>query len=103
MNEINSKISETLKGSIWIHKENETKYIKQNELDRHLNDGWKLGINHSISYKECSEKAKELEIKSISEWRKMLKNLTYHIIQMSNTKKNGLIGDDFLQKKNRDN
>ena len=73
MNEINSKISETLKGSIWIHKENEIKYIKQNELDCFLQIGWKLGIK-DYSYNFCKDFAKKNKIKSAASWKKIAKS-----------------------------
>ena len=98
MNEINSKISETLKGSIWVHKENEIRFIKQNELDNFLQKGWKLGINHSISYKECSDKAKELGINSLSEWRKNAKKFNLPYNPDRKYKKEWTNWYDFLQK-----
>jgi hypothetical protein len=79
MNLINSKISETLKGSIWIFKENETKYIKQNEIDIFLQNGWKLG-RKNYSYDFCHEFAIKNKITSAKSWKNIAKlnNLPYN-------------------------
>lgn len=70
MDEIKSKISETLSGSRWVNKNNITKYIKKEEYDIYISDGWSDGIKHNITYKECEKIANENNIKSASEWFK---------------------------------
>jgi len=72
MNQINSKISETLKGSIWVHKEAEAKYIKKNELDNYLKNSWKLG-RKNCSYSFCHEFAVKNKITSASSWKSIAK------------------------------
>lgn len=41
--EWNKHVSEALKNKKWIHKNNELKYVKLEELNSYLQQGWKLG------------------------------------------------------------
>ena len=78
-NTIKEKISNTLKGSLWVNKYGLTKYIKKEELNDYTIDGWKEGIK-DYSYDECSNMARQLNLNSIKEWRKSAKenNLPYN-------------------------
>lgn len=41
--ETKKKISEAFKGRTWINKNNKSKFVKRDELDSYLKDGWNLG------------------------------------------------------------
>ena len=71
-NTIKEKISNTLKGNLWINKDELTKYIKKDELNFYINDGWQQG-KKNYSYYECQEFAKENNIKNAKEWYKTAK------------------------------
>ena len=70
MDDIKSKISETLLGSKWVNKNGISKYIKKEEYDDYLKNGWFDGFNHTISYEECRKIAIENNIKSANDWYK---------------------------------
>ena len=70
MLEISSKISDTLKGSTWINKDGEKKYVKPADLEHYLLEGWQLGMR-KYSYKECEDFAKKNNINSCKEWVKL--------------------------------
>jgi hypothetical protein len=70
LSNIKSKISDTLSGSRWINKDNISKYIKKEEYEFYIKDGWSDGIKHNISYQECKKIANDNNIKSASDWFK---------------------------------
>jgi hypothetical protein len=70
MNEIKNKISKTLLGSKWVNKDGLIKYIKNEEYEDYLKNGWSVGIKHNLSYYECKEIANSNNIKSAKEWFK---------------------------------
>ena len=70
MDDIKSKISETLLGSKWVNKNGISKYIKKEEYEDYLKNGWFDGFNHTISYEECRKIAIENNIKSANDWYK---------------------------------
>lgn len=68
MNDIKVKISETLLGSKWVNKNGICKYVKKDEYENYIKNGWIDGINHTMSYEECREIAIENNIKSAKDW-----------------------------------
>jgi hypothetical protein len=80
MKEISNKISETLKGSKWVNKDGMSKYIKPEEYDEYISNGWVNGIKKSISYDECKKIAIENNIDSAKKWFEFSKkiNAPYH-------------------------
>ena len=98
--DISRKISETLKGSCWINKDGERKYIKPNEVDQYLDNGWKLGIKNLYTFQECKNIANENNISTNKEWKIFARanslpvnvNRTYHSEWTS--------WENFLNKKN---
>lgn len=70
INEINIKISETLLGSKWVNKNGISKYIKKEDYEDYLKNGWIDGLNHTISYEECKKIAIDNNIKSAKAWYK---------------------------------
>ncbi len=63
-----NKISETLKGSKWINKSGNVKYIKDNEVEKYLNDGWIIGRYNTKTLNEYSEIAILNNIKNAKQW-----------------------------------
>ncbi len=70
--QIKNKIANTLKGSRWVNKNGQTKYIKSSEYEDYLTNGWSDGIIET-TYEICSEFAKRMKIKSAKEWYKLSK------------------------------
>ena len=68
---IKDKISYSLKGSRWVNKNGIQKYVKKTEYDDYIQNGWCDGIIHSISYEECYLVAKENNIQTNKDWKKL--------------------------------
>ena len=80
MNDIKTKISETLLGSKWVTKNGVSKYINRDEHEDYIKNDWIDGINHTISYEECRKIVAENNIKSAKDWYKYsnINNLPVH-------------------------
>ena len=76
LDEIKNKISKSLIGSKWVNKDGISRYVKREEYDQHIKDGWVNGISHGISYDDCKKIAKENNIKSAAQWFKYAKNVS---------------------------
>ena len=77
--EIKSKISNTLKGSRWINKDDKSLYIKSENYEEYLLNGWAFGRIYKRNkpskyfYEECLDFIKEMNIKSSKEWYELSK------------------------------
>jgi len=71
-NQIRDKISNTLKGRRWINKDGESKYIKPNQYQEYLLNGWLDGIK-GTTYETCLDFAKNMNIKSAKKWYELSK------------------------------
>lgn len=71
-NKIKEKISTKLKGRKWINNGGNIKYIKPDEYQEYVKNGWLDGIIDK-TYDECLDFAKKMNIKSAKEWYKISK------------------------------
>ena len=97
MDDIKNKISETLTGSRWVIKNDEIKYIKEEEVKEYLKNGWIFGSNIHLDKKWISKDLEQKYVKNI-DLDKYLKNGwklgRYHNLTLSEysdiSKKNGI-------------
>lgn len=97
MDDIKSKISEKLTGSRWVIKNDEIKYIKEEEVKEYLKNGWIFGSNIHLDKKWISKDLEQKYVKNI-DLDKYLKNGwklgRYHNLTLSEyseiSKKNGI-------------
>jgi hypothetical protein len=73
MDDIKIKISETLLGSRWVIKNNEIKYIKEEEVKEYLKNDWVFGNNIHLDKKWISKDLEQKYVKNI-ELDKYLEN-----------------------------
>lgn len=98
MVEISNKISETLRGSCWVNKNGEKKYLKSDEIEAYLNDGWKFGLTE-YTLDECKYIAEKNNISTNIEWKEFAKNKSLPTHPNRTFKSDWVSWEDFLNKK----
>lgn len=67
----------TLKGRRWVNKDGESKYIKPEQYQEYLLNGWTDGIKDA-TYESCLDFAKNMNIKSAKKWYQLSKLLPHN-------------------------
>lgn len=102
MVEISNKISKTLKGSVWVNKSGEKKYIKPNEINLYLMDGWKFGFTE-FTLDDCKNFVESNKITTCEDWYKFAKENSLPIYIEKTFKKEWVSWPHFLGKKSSKN